>query len=89
MWCAVWPAAGSTPVTVLVCSMGLRVDNKNTLQERLHFLRDMMGVEHAMFFTFEGACVARMQGSGAGLFGSAVLFLMPLSFSKQHRLPAH
>jgi hypothetical protein len=47
--------AGSTPVTVLVCRMGLRVDNKDSkLQERLHFLRDMMGVEHALFFTFEG-----------------------------------
>jgi hypothetical protein len=47
--------AGSTPVTVLVVRMGLRVDNKSSqLQERLHFLRDMMGVEHAMFFTFEG-----------------------------------
>jgi hypothetical protein len=35
--------------------MGLRVDNKSSqLQERLHFLRDMIGVEHAMFFTFEG-----------------------------------
>lgn len=53
--CAVTCCAGSTPVTVLVCRMGLRLDDKgNKLQERLHFLRDMMGVEHAMFFTFEG-----------------------------------
>jgi hypothetical protein len=52
---AVSCCAGSTPVTVLVCRMGLRVDNKDSkLQERLHFLRDMMGVEHALFFTFEG-----------------------------------
>lgn len=51
---AVCPA-GSTPVTVMVVRMGLRVDNKtNKLQERLRFLRDMMGVEHAAFFTFEG-----------------------------------
>lgn len=51
---AVCPA-GSTPVTVMVVRMGLRVDNKtNQLQERLRFLRDMMGVEHAAFFTFEG-----------------------------------
>lgn len=39
----------------MVVRMGLRVDNKtNKLQERLRFLRDMMGVEHAAFFTFEG-----------------------------------
>lgn len=54
-WSAVLRHAGSTPVTVLVARLGLRVDNKsNKLQERLIFLRDMMGVEHAMFFTFEG-----------------------------------
>jgi hypothetical protein len=52
-WCG---PAGSTPVTVLVCRMGLRVENKqdSKLHERLRFLRDMMGVEHAGFFTFEG-----------------------------------
>jgi hypothetical protein len=51
---------GSTPVTVLVCRMGLRVENKqdSKLHERLRFLRDMMGVEHAGFFTFEGTLLA-------------------------------
>lgn len=49
---------GSTPMTVLTCRMGLRVDNgsSNKLQERLHFLRGMMG-GGSPFFTFEGALV--------------------------------
>jgi len=56
---AVLCPAGSTPVTVLVCRMGLRVDSSK-LQERLHFLRGMMGVENAIFFTFEGAFAGQL-----------------------------
>ena len=39
---------------LVVAAAGLRVDSSNKLQERLRFLRDMLGVEHAIFFTFEG-----------------------------------
>lgn len=73
----------STPVTVLVVRMGLRVDNKsNKLQERLRFLRDMMGVEHAAFFTFEEAMQAICNPPRGCQLAYADLEAFPLS-SKQ------
>lgn len=45
--------SGSTPVTVLRLHVGLRVEGTQ-LQERLHFLRGMMAVDHGMFFIVEG-----------------------------------
>eukprot|EP00878_Enallax_costatus_P027889 GHUV01030076.1.p1 GENE.GHUV01030076.1~~GHUV01030076.1.p1 ORF type:complete len:349 (+),score=89.01 GHUV01030076.1:185-1231(+) len=47
-----WAKDYNTPVTVIKLHMGLRVDD-GKLQERLHFLRQLMSVEHGMFVTLE------------------------------------
>ncbi|KAF8059720.1 folE1 [Scenedesmus sp. PABB004] len=52
-----WSKDSGTPVTVLRLHAGLRVAD-GALQERLHFLRGMMAVEHGMFYATEEAIAA-------------------------------
>eukprot|EP00879_Flechtneria_rotunda_P025020 GHRR01026550.1.p1 GENE.GHRR01026550.1~~GHRR01026550.1.p1 ORF type:complete len:412 (+),score=157.41 GHRR01026550.1:202-1437(+) len=55
-----WARDSSTPVSVLRLHVGLRLGG-HQLQERLHFLRNMMQVEHGIFFTVEEAVQAICQ----------------------------
>lgn len=52
-WLLAAVAAADTPVTVIKLHMGLLVDDSK-LQGRLHFLQQMMSVDHGMFVTMEG-----------------------------------
>lgn len=65
LWAALkliaWSKDNTTPVSLIRLHMGLRVEEGCKLQERLHFLRDMLRVEHGMFFTMEEAIQACCQ----------------------------